>query len=68
MPYESAVGGKAIVDIKIPSESLVVLISRDDQFIIPNGSTAVEGGDVLLVLADHKSLGELQGILKRMRH
>ncbi len=63
VPYESVVAGKSIFEIQVPSKALIVLISRDEKFIIPNGSTRIEGGDVLLVLADDKDIATLQASL-----
>lgn len=67
VPYESACVGQAIVDLKVPSRSLIVLISRDEKFIIPNGATIVEGGDVLLVLAGDKDFVNLQNRLLKLK-
>jgi len=63
VPYNSEVVGKTIAEIKVPLESLVVLISRGEKFIVPNGTTVIEGGDVLLVLTNDEDLKILNGIL-----
>ncbi len=63
VPYESLAAGKTVFEMKVPSKALIVLISREDKFIIPNGSTRIEGGDVLLVLADDKDIAALQSSL-----
>jgi len=60
VPYNAGVIGRTIVELNIPPDALVVLISRNDKFIIPNGSTIIEGGDVLLVLANQRDLAVLQ--------
>ncbi len=56
VPYNSAVVGKTIAAINIPPKALVVLISRGEKFIVPNGSTIIEEGDVLLLLANEADL------------
>jgi len=68
VPYQSAAVGKRIGELGIPEKCLIVLISRDEKFVIPSGSVTLEGGDVLLVLANkadlislQKSLGKLAG-------
>jgi cell volume regulation protein A len=61
IPFESVVADKALFDVGIPKEALVTLVSRDDKFIIPNGSTVIEGGDVLLILADKQGRKEIEG-------
>lgn len=47
--------GKSIVDLKFPKSAVIVMINRNDKFIRPGGSTVLEAGDKLLVMADDKS-------------
>jgi cell volume regulation protein A len=42
----------AIVDLQLPKTSLIVMIERDDKYFTPNGTTIIELGDRLIVLAD----------------
>jgi potassium/hydrogen antiporter len=67
IPYNSEVVGKTIFEIGVPKESLIVLISKEDHFLIPNGSTRLDGGDVLFVLANGRDLAELQRIIARQK-
>jgi potassium/hydrogen antiporter len=67
IPYNSEVVGKTIFEIGVPKESLIVLISKEDHFLIPNGSTRLDGGDVLFVLANGRDLAELQHIIARQK-
>jgi cell volume regulation protein A len=60
VPYDSEVAGKMIRDINVPEKCLIMLISRNDKFIIPSGTTVIESGDVLLVLANEMDLSILQ--------
>jgi len=60
VPYDSEVAGKMIRDLNIPEKCLIMLISRNDKFIIPSGTTVIESGDVLLVLANEMDLSILQ--------
>lgn len=46
--------GKMIVDIEFPKSAIIAMIKRDDEYITPNGSTIINGGDVLIVLSDSK--------------
>jgi cell volume regulation protein A len=58
----SPVVGKAIFEMKLPRDYLVVLISRGDQFLIPNGSIVMEAKDRMLGLArpeTHKKVLEM---------
>lgn len=40
---------KAIVDLEIPDDILIVLIKRKNMIVHPRGSTVIEDGDVLVV-------------------
>jgi cell volume regulation protein A len=66
VPYNVAVCGKKITELNIPPEALIVLISRNNKFIIPSGSTIIEGGDVLLLLANQRDLAVLQNIFSQL--
>ncbi|OGX15762.1 MAG: K+/H+ antiporter [Omnitrophica WOR_2 bacterium RBG_13_41_10] len=68
VPYNSEAIGKTIAAINIPPKALVVLIARGDKFIVPNGSTVIEGGDVFQVLANDEDLRFLQGTLATLRN
>jgi len=59
IPQESAVVGMKIIDLKFPKEALITLIQRGDLYLTPNGSTILEAGDVLTIVATSKeSLSE----------
>jgi uncharacterized transporter YbjL len=59
-PSEALVG-RAIRDISLPETTLVAMIRRGSDFVVPHGSTTIERGDRLTVL------GEPQGIID-LRH
>lgn len=63
VPYGSEAVGKKIKDLGVPDKCLIVLISRDEKFVIPSGSTVIESGDVLLVLANMEDFSEIQRML-----
>ncbi|WP_299025662.1 potassium/proton antiporter [uncultured Thermanaerothrix sp.] len=58
LPADSPAVGKAIVDLGLPAEFLIVLIARGKEFIIPSGGTVLQGRDTLLVLTDKPSLDQ----------
>jgi len=49
----------AIVDLQLPKTSLIVMIERDDKYFTPNGSTIIELGDSLIILADTRENVEI---------
>ncbi len=49
---------KAIMDAEIPEDILIVMIKREDQIIVPKGSTVIQVGDKL-VLSGNDILSQL---------
>ncbi|MDO5608622.1 MAG: potassium/proton antiporter [Capnocytophaga sp.] len=47
---------KKIVDLGFPKNAIIAMIRREDSYITPNGSTVIESGDVLIVLADRPAV------------
>lgn len=64
---ESAVVGKAIFEMKLPRDYLVVLIARGDEFIIPNGSVVLQANDRLLGLAKPETQRKVQALIAQER-
>lgn len=67
IPYESETVGKKIGELGVPEKCLIVLVSREGRFHVPSGSMVLEGGDVLLVLANKEDLGGLQRVIAQMK-
>jgi cell volume regulation protein A len=64
LPGSSPAIGKAIVKLKLPKPAIIVLLVRDGRYLQPNGSTVLEEGDKLLLLANNKEmLGEIYSTL-----
>ncbi len=63
VPHGSAVAGKTIIELGLPQQSLIALVGRGEEFIVPSGSTVLEEGDTLLVLVKQKDLPEVRRIL-----
>jgi potassium/hydrogen antiporter len=59
----SALVNKSIVEIGLPKESLIVMINRNEQYIVPTGGTIIEAGDVLLILTNKKTIDEVKRIV-----
>jgi potassium/hydrogen antiporter len=59
----SSAEGKRLVDLALPKGVLLVLLNRDDQFIVPGGSTILKAGDRTLLLATPAQLEELRPLL-----
>lgn len=63
LPYNSAVVGKSLVELGLPSESVITVIVRDDKYVVPTGTTVLQAGDVLLILLNKTSIPEVNKIL-----
>jgi potassium/hydrogen antiporter len=48
----SNAAGRRIVELGFPKSALIVLISRDKQYLTPRGDTVIEAGDKLMVMTD----------------
>lgn len=59
----SPIAGKAIVELGLPADFLIILIARENDFVLPSGGTILKGGDTLLVLSDKQSFDEVQAKL-----
>lgn len=54
VPADSQAVGKAIVELSLPRNALIVLIHRDEKYITANGDTTIQPEDHLLVMADNQ--------------
>ena len=55
--------GKQLVDIKLPKNTLIILISRGEDNIIPYGSLVVEANDHIAIITERESIKKLEGLL-----
>ena len=51
--------GKAIKDLNIPSEVLIVMIRRDGKLVTPRGNTVIKAEDILMLAGNHDMLIEI---------
>jgi len=65
VPFDSLAVGSSIVELKLPRDSLIVLISRADDFLVPSGGTILQAGDTLLVLVNKGNLADVRAALER---
>jgi len=63
IPAASPAAGLRVLDLNLPEEVLVVLVSREGGFVMPQGATVLLAGDRVLVLADAVALRRAEKIL-----
>jgi cell volume regulation protein A len=63
VPVGSKVAGRSIMQLGLPAGVLIVLITRDDDSIVPNGGTVLQEGDKLVVLANATDSTALTNLL-----
>ena len=67
VPYNAAADGRPIVELGLPEQSLIVLVTRGDRYLVPNGSTVLEKGDTLVVLASKDDIPAIREIFARQK-
>lgn len=64
VPEGSPVAGRQIVDLKLPKSALIVLLGRNEDFIVPRGSTVLQTGDVMLVLGQNSDVETVRQLVE----
>jgi potassium/hydrogen antiporter len=59
----SPAGGKRIVDLELPPNTLVLLVDRAGTYVIPRGGTSLEQGDRVLILSAKGQMGAVEKAL-----
>jgi potassium/hydrogen antiporter len=67
VPYGADAAGKTILELNFPKDSLITLISRNEKFIMPGGTTLLQEGDVLLILTNRENMANVQAILSKQK-
>ena len=63
VPENSQISGKQIFELNLPKGSLVSLIYKNGDYIIPTGSTTIDSCDVLFMLLDVKNEQQVKEII-----
>lgn len=63
VPENSQISGKQIFELNLPKGSLVSLIYKNGDYIIPTGSTTIDACDVLFMLLDVKNEQQIKEII-----
>ncbi len=63
IPFGSGAVGKQVVELGLPESALIMLIKRGDESVVPRGSTILEAGDVLVILAEKYDFPQIRTVL-----
>jgi cell volume regulation protein A len=64
---DHAISGAAVRELGLPRSAIIAVVARGDDSIPPRGSTIVEPGDHLFVLAPHSKRQEIEDVFSRWR-
>jgi cell volume regulation protein A len=64
---DHAIAGAAVRELGLPRRALIAVVARGDHTIPPRGSTVLEPGDRLFVLAPRTLRPELEDVFSRWR-
>jgi trk system potassium uptake protein TrkA len=59
---ESRTAGKAIEEIRLPDESLIIAVSRNGVNSIPTGEFVIEAGDQIIFISNKESIEKLESL------
>lgn len=59
LPADSPLAGRAVKDLRLPAECVLISVTREGQLIIPRGPTTLQGGDKVLVLVSESATHDL---------
>lgn len=65
VPVGSFATGKSIMELRLPTGALVVLIERAGNSIVPTGATMVKAGDKLIVMCDEVAKADVLRLVER---
>lgn len=63
LPERYQYQGKTLMELPLPSDSVIASITRDGVLIIPRGSVRLMGGDKLIVICKDTAIHELSQVL-----
>ncbi len=63
LPDDSILHGKRLMELQLPSECVIVSITRDGNFIIPRGNTQLMANDKIIFVSQNTVLHDVQMIM-----
>lgn len=63
IPKNSPSSGKKIMEIKLPRDSIIITVIKDDKPIVPRGDTQIDKGDLVIIMSRKDKINEIKSIL-----
>lgn len=60
----SSMIGKEIKDVKLPGDSLVAILERDGELVIPHGDTIIREGDKISIIGEKEAIEQAKQLKK----
>ena len=67
IPQNSAVAGRSLAELRLPPESLITVIYRDNDYVVPSGGSILEEGDTILVLVNKGNIEAVKNIFTKLK-
>jgi cell volume regulation protein A len=67
IPESSDAAGKSLAELNLPLESLITVIYRDNEYVVPSGSSTLEAGDTILVLVNKNNIDAVRKVFTKMK-
>lgn len=67
IPQNSAVAGRSLAELRLPPESLITVIYRDNDYVVPSGGSILEEGDMILVLVNKDNINAVKTIFTKLK-
>lgn len=65
LPVNSNVIGKSLAEIRFPAESLVTVVYRNFDYVVPSGSTVLEESDTIIILVNKENIDAVKSIVNK---
>jgi len=67
VPAGSPAAGRPISELKLPAGSLILLVNRKKEFLVPSGTTVIQENDTLLILGEPDMFAQIHVRLQATR-
>jgi trk system potassium uptake protein TrkA len=59
--------GKTLRDLKLPTDILIVSLTRGDEMILPTGGTKIAAGDRIVAIGLNSETADLEGLIRKKK-